>query len=258
MEIVRCLGTRFLQQSFHLRTLVSVGKASLHEISFVHSIAIRGCQSPILLSVGYILTSAVSSEERGALANSVENQYTNDVRIDKENPDIFKCEVKICSQKQEILLEYSAAHTWMDTLKKQLESTATLTHIEGLDSGVFPSHGSLTSISYTASLVMKDKAKIYLFEIGLVLLHQKLSKQSLVQTTVPTAVLYDGSIIDFDSCLYGFDIGTCLERGDNYQQESCGFGSVEFSCVGDELNNDRQQGFFKPSPSCQVHEGRRI
>jgi hypothetical protein len=112
MEIVRCLGTRFLQQSFHLRTLVSVGKASLHEISFVHSIAIRGCQSPILLSVGYILTSAVSSEERGALANSVENQYTNDVRIDKENPDIFKCEVKICSQKQEILLEYSAARTW--------------------------------------------------------------------------------------------------------------------------------------------------
>jgi hypothetical protein len=54
----------------------------------------------------------VSSEERGALANSVENQYTNDVRIDKENPDIFKCEVKICSQKQEILLEYSAARTW--------------------------------------------------------------------------------------------------------------------------------------------------
>jgi hypothetical protein len=32
-----------------------------------------------------------------------------------------------------------------------------------------------------------------------------------VQTTVPTAVLYDGSIIDFDSRLYGFDIGTCLE-----------------------------------------------
>jgi len=188
-----------------------------------------------------MLTSAVSSEERGEPAKSVENQYTNDVRIDKENPDIFTCEVKICSRKQEILLEYSAAHTWskesdaiqnsalkvliwfnnyfkqlntkmdklylskcidsfkihpniflqefamclsvysntgcndsgmcssvgpfiVDTPKKQLESTATLTRIEGPDSGVFPSHGSLTSISYTASLVMKDKAKIYLLE----------------------------------------------------------------------------------------------
>ncbi|KAG2631798.1 hypothetical protein PVAP13_2NG047950 [Panicum virgatum] len=399
-----------------------------------------------------MLTSAVSSEERGEPAKSVENQYTNDVRIDKENPDIFTCEVKICSRKQEILLEYSAAHTWskesdaiqnsalkvliwfnnyfkqlntkmdklylskcidsfkihpniflqefamclsvysktgcndsgicssvgpfiVDTPKKQLESTATLTHIEGPDSGVFPSHGSLTSISYTASLVMKDKAKIYLleshnefeFEIGtgavnnqlescvtqlsvnqaacfiaelpprdLILaaasefshelsnvsrescslefsvkvlqvtepledrmekalfspplskqrvefavqhinelhattlvdfgcgsgslldsllehpttleklvgvdisrkgltraaksLHQKLSKKSLVQTTVPTAVLYDGSITDFDSRLYGFDIGTCLEVIEHMEEDQASlFGNVVLS-----------------------------
>jgi hypothetical protein len=52
----------------------------------------------------------------------------------------------------------------MDTQKKHLESTAKLTHIEGPDSGVFPSHGSLTCISYTASLVTKDKAKTYLLE----------------------------------------------------------------------------------------------
>ena len=52
MEIVRCLEMRFLQQSFHLRTLVSVGKAFPHEISFVHSVAIRGYQSPFLLSIG--------------------------------------------------------------------------------------------------------------------------------------------------------------------------------------------------------------
>uniref|UniRef100_A0A804QTH2 HEN1 double-stranded RNA binding domain-containing protein n=2 Tax=Zea mays TaxID=4577 RepID=A0A804QTH2_MAIZE len=160
---------------------------------------------------------AVSSEERGAPAGSAENQYTNDVRINKEKPDLFKCEVNIRSRKQEILLEYSAADTWskesdaiqnsslkvliwfnnyfkrltsktsklylsestadvkvhsniflqefamclsvygknggsdsamcsavgpfsMDTRKKHLESTAKLTHIEGPDSGVFPSH----------------------------------------------------------------------------------------------------------------------
>lgn len=33
----------------------------------------------------------------------------------------------------------------------------------------------------------------------------------MMQTNVPTAVLYDGSITDYDSRLYGFDIGTCLE-----------------------------------------------
>lgn len=32
-----------------------------------------------------------------------------------------------------------------------------------------------------------------------------------MDTTVPTAVLYDGSITEYDSRLYGFDIGTCLE-----------------------------------------------
>ncbi|RLM86804.1 small RNA 2' [Panicum miliaceum] len=365
-----------------------------------------------------MLTSAVSSEERGAPEKSVENQYTNDVRIDKETPDIFKCVVKICSRKQEILLEYFAADTWskefdaiqnsalkvliwfdnyfkqlntktdelylskctdgfkihpknflqefamclsvygttgcndsgmcssvgpftVDTPKKQLESTANLTHIEGPDSGVFPSHGSLTCISYTASLVMKDKAKIYLleshnefeFEIGtgavsnqlescvtqlsvnqaacfiaelpprdLILaaasefshelsnvsrescslefsakvlqvhfqvdfgcgsgslldsllehpttleklvgvdisrkgltraaksLHQKLSKKSLVQTTVPTAVLFDGSITDFDSRLYGFDIGTCLEVIEHMEEDQASlFGNVVLS-----------------------------
>ena len=59
-----------------------------------------------------MLMSAVSSEETGAPADSVENQYTNDVRINKETPDLFKCEVNIRSRKQEILLEYSAADTF--------------------------------------------------------------------------------------------------------------------------------------------------
>ena len=36
----------------------------------------------------------------------------------------------------------------------------------------------------------------------------------MMQTNVPTAVLYDGSITDYDSRLYGFDIGTCLEVTD--------------------------------------------
>lgn len=36
----------------------------------------------------------------------------------------------------------------------------------------------------------------------------------MMQTNVPTAVLYDGSIMEYDSRLYGFDIGTCLEVTD--------------------------------------------
>ncbi|KAF8732208.1 hypothetical protein HU200_016183 [Digitaria exilis] len=399
-----------------------------------------------------MLTSTASSEERGAPAKSVENQCTNDVKTDKENPDSLKCEVKICSRKQEILLEYSAADTWskesdaiqnsalkvliwfnnyfkqlntktdklylpecpdgfkihpnvflqefamclsvygnagcsdlemctavglisMDTPKKHLESTTSLTHIKGPDSGVFPSHGSLTCICYTASLVTKDKVKRYMleshaefeFEIGtgavgnqlescvtqlsvnqaacfvaelpprdLILaaasefshdlsnvsresyflefsvkvlqvtepledrmekalfspplskqrvefavqhinelhattlvdfgcgsgslldsllehpttleklvgvdisrkgltraaksLHQKLSKKLLVQTTVPTAVLYDGSITDYDSRLYGFDIGTCLEVIEHMEEDQASlFGNIVLS-----------------------------
>jgi small RNA 2'-O-methyltransferase len=170
------------------------------------------------------------------------NHDTNDVRVDKENPEMFKCDVKICSRKQEILLEYSAGNTsskesdavqnsalkvlvWFnnyfkklntkadqlclsectsdfkiypntflqefamclsvyaktgsndsricnaagqfsDTLKLQLENNATLMHVEGPDSGIFPTHGSLTCISYTVSLVMKDAAKTYLLEVN--------------------------------------------------------------------------------------------
>ncbi|KAM0950721.1 putative Methyltransferase domain, HEN1, double-stranded RNA binding domain 2 [Dioscorea sansibarensis] len=40
------------------------------------------------------------------------------------------------------------------------------------------------------------------------ILHSKLSVKS---SKVQSAVLYDGSITDFDSRLHGFDIGTCLE-----------------------------------------------
>ncbi|KAL6647009.1 hypothetical protein ACP70R_014446 [Stipagrostis hirtigluma subsp. patula] len=399
-----------------------------------------------------VLGSAASSEERGMPTKTVENQYTNDVVVNKESPDMFRCDVKIYSRKQEVLLEYSAADTrgkesdaiqnsalkvliWfnnyfkqlnretnelsvsecsdsfkihpntflqefamclsvcgktggkdsgmcsavgplsMNTPKEQLENCATLTHIEGPDSGVLPSHGSLTCISYTASLVMKDKAKTYLlesnnefeFEIGtgavsnllescvtqlsvnqtarflaelpprdLILaagsdfahdlskisrescfmefsvkvlqvtepledrmekalfspplskqrvefavrhinelhattlvdfgcgsgslldsllehsttlekivgvdisrkgltraaksLHQKLSKKSMTQISVPAAVLYDGSITDFDSRLYGFDIGTCLEVIEHVEEDQASlFGDVVLS-----------------------------
>ncbi|KAF8408765.1 hypothetical protein HHK36_004834 [Tetracentron sinense] len=45
-------------------------------------------------------------------------------------------------------------------------------------------------------------------------LHSKLSINSdtvTPSTSIKSALLYDGSITDFDSRLYGFDIGTCLE-----------------------------------------------
>jgi hypothetical protein len=54
----------------------------------------------------------------------------------------------------------------MDTSHQQLENTAFLTDIDGQDSGVFPSHGSLTCISYTVNLFTKDKRKKYLLEVN--------------------------------------------------------------------------------------------
>ncbi|XP_052162550.1 small RNA 2'-O-methyltransferase [Oryza glaberrima] len=398
-----------------------------------------------------VLGSHVSSEEMDVLKNT-ENQCASGGKNDKENPDMFKCDVKIYSKKQELLLEYSTADTWskesdaihnsslkvliwfcsyfkqpnkhvlklshskstdgfticpdnflhefamflsiygntggddsstcstvgslsMDTSKQKLENNAVLAHVDGPDSGVFPSHGSLTCISYTASLVVKDKTNRYMlesnnefeFEIGtgavknqiescvsqlsvnqsacfiaelpprdLILaaanefshdlskisrdncflefsvkvlqvtepledrmekalfnpplskqrvefavryinelhattlvdfgcgsgslldsllehpttleevvgvdisrkgltraaksLHQKLSKKSLMQTSVPTAVLYDGSITDFDSRLYRFDIGTCLEVIEHVEEDQASlFGNVVLS-----------------------------
>ncbi|KAK6916880.1 hypothetical protein RJ641_017631, partial [Dillenia turbinata] len=55
----------------------------------------------------------------------------------------------------------------------------------------------------------------------LMILHSKLdaNSNSLVPSPgLKSAILFDGSITDFDSRLYGFDIGTCLE-------EDGGFGS---------------------------------
>ncbi|CAM0905424.1 unnamed protein product [Alopecurus aequalis] len=399
-----------------------------------------------------VLGSAVCSEEMGSAKTATGSQCANDGRIDKENPDVYNCHVKIYSKKRELLLEYSTADNWskesdaihnsalkvliwfnhyfkqlnmhveklylpkstdgftiypniflqefamclsaygkssggdsrtcravglfsMDTSHQQLENSVFLTDIDGQDSGVCPSHGSLTCISYSVYLVMKDKTKKYLlevnnefeFEIGagavrnqlescvtqlsvnqsacfvdelsdrdLILaaaselspdlskisrdscilefsvkvlqvtepledrmekalfnpplskqrvefavrhinqlhattlvdfgcgsgslldsllehpttlekivgvdisrkgltraaksLHQKLSKKLLTQTSVPTAVLYHGSVTDFDSRIYGFDIGTCLEVIEHVEEDEASlFGSVVLS-----------------------------
>lgn len=47
------------------------------------------------------------------------------------------------------------------------------------------------------------------------ILHAKLAKEeeedSAAGSSVRSAVLYGGSITDYDSRLHGFDVGTCLE-----------------------------------------------
>ncbi|VAH30473.1 unnamed protein product [Triticum turgidum subsp. durum] len=399
-----------------------------------------------------VLGSAVGSEEMGSLKATAGNQCANDGRVAKENPDMFKCSVKIYSKKRDLLLEYSTDYSWsketdaiqnsalkvliwfnhyfkqlntpveklylpkstdgftiypniflqefamclsvygktsggdsrtcsavgyfsMDTSYQQLESSAFLTDIDGQDSGVFPSHGSLACISYSAHLFMKDSRKRYLLEVnnefefeigagavrnqlescatqlsvnqsacfvdqlsdrdlslaaacelsldlskicrdscvlefsvkvlqvtepledrmekalfnpplskqrvefavrhinqlhattlvdfgcgsGSLLdsllehpttlekivgvdisrkgltraaksLHQKLSKKLLLQSSVPTAVLYHGSVTDFDSRLYGFDIGTCLEVIEHVEEDQASlFGNIVLS-----------------------------
>ncbi|OVA08041.1 RNA-binding protein Lupus La [Macleaya cordata] len=64
-------------------------------------------------------------------------------------------------------------------------------------------------------------------------IHSKLSAKSDLDTpssSIKSAVLYDGSITVFDSRLYGFDIGTCLEVIEHMEEdEACKFGSVVLS-----------------------------
>lgn len=59
------------------------------------------------------------------------------------------------------------------------------------------------------------------------MLHSKLSMKA---TGINSAVLYDGSILDFDSRLHGFDIGTCLEVIEHMEEDqACLFGEVVLS-----------------------------
>ncbi|XXG74659.1 hypothetical protein AAC387_Pa07g3324 [Persea americana] len=62
------------------------------------------------------------------------------------------------------------------------------------------------------------------------ILHSKLSVASdpgMQYASIRSAVLYDGSITDFDSRLYGFDIGTCLEVIEHMQEDqACMFGDI--------------------------------
>uniref|UniRef100_A0A5B6YQG9 Small RNA 2'-O-methyltransferase n=2 Tax=Davidia involucrata TaxID=16924 RepID=A0A5B6YQG9_DAVIN len=64
-------------------------------------------------------------------------------------------------------------------------------------------------------------------------LHSKLNTISDVimgSTGIKSAVLYEGSITVFDSRLYGFDIGTCLEVIEHMEEdEACLFGDIVLS-----------------------------
>ncbi|GAV65633.1 dsrm domain-containing protein/Methyltransf_23 domain-containing protein [Cephalotus follicularis] len=65
------------------------------------------------------------------------------------------------------------------------------------------------------------------------MLHSKLSTKSDADAScaiIKSAVLYDGSITDFDSRLHGFDIGTCLEVIEHMEEDqACQFGDVVLS-----------------------------
>ncbi|KAL3612891.1 hypothetical protein D5086_003911 [Populus alba] len=60
------------------------------------------------------------------------------------------------------------------------------------------------------------------------ILHAKLSAKS--DTGIKSAILYDGSITEFDPRLCGFDIGTCLEVIEHMEEEqACLFGDIALS-----------------------------
>lgn len=64
-------------------------------------------------------------------------------------------------------------------------------------------------------------------------LHSKLTMMSDPEApckSIKSAVLYDGSITDFDSRLCGFDLGTCLEVIEHMEEDqACLFGDVVLS-----------------------------
>ncbi|PKA53570.1 Small RNA 2'-O-methyltransferase [Apostasia shenzhenica] len=61
-------------------------------------------------------------------------------------------------------------------------------------------------------------------------LHSKLSTNTKGQDIISCAALYDGSITKFDSRLFGFDIGTCLEVIEHMEEdEACLFGEIVLS-----------------------------
>ncbi|CAA7394053.1 unnamed protein product [Spirodela intermedia] len=63
------------------------------------------------------------------------------------------------------------------------------------------------------------------------ILHAKLAKEdSPVGSSIKSAVLYGGSITDYDSRLHGFDVGTCLEVIEHMEEDQAGlFGEVVLS-----------------------------
>lgn len=73
----------------------------------------------------------------------------------------------------------------------------------------------IISIFYSTSLLASFDICSFSLRLDLIIclhfflqvLHSKLN----TNTGIKSAVLYDGSITDFDSRLRGFDIGTCLE-----------------------------------------------
>lgn len=62
------------------------------------------------------------------------------------------------------------------------------------------------------------------------IIHSKLSTNPVMQSKIRSTVLYYGSITDFDSRLYGFDIGACLEVIEHMEEDqACLFGDVVLS-----------------------------
>ncbi|XP_073100785.1 small RNA 2'-O-methyltransferase isoform X2 [Elaeis guineensis] len=94
--------------------------------------------------------------------------------------------------------------------------------------------GSLLELLLEHTTTIEKIVGVDLSRKGLIraakILHQKLSSNSLMQTSIRTAVLYDGSITDFDARLYGFDVGTCLEVIEHMEEDqACLFGDVVLS-----------------------------
>lgn len=91
-------------------------------------------------------------------------------------------------------------------LDSLLEHTTTLERIVGVDI-------SVKALTHAAKTI-----------------HSKLSKNPALQESIKSAILYDGSITDFDSRLYGVDIGTCLEVIEHMEEDqACLFGDVVLS-----------------------------
>ncbi|KAJ0975753.1 hypothetical protein J5N97_017718 [Dioscorea zingiberensis] len=142
-----------------------------------------------------------------------------------ERRSTFQCEVTVLSRRGDPIIECSVEGTF----RKEVDSIQTAALKVLIDFGC--GSGSLLDSLLEHSTTLEKIVGVDISVKGLTraakILHSKLSVNS---SNIQSAILYDGSITEFDSRLCGFDIGTCLEVIEHMEEHQAHlFGDVALS-----------------------------